>query len=203
MKLEFRILAKKDYKKAIAFAVVGMHCNVYFGSRTMANLYGRFLLYYGIAQATQMIAAYDGDRFRGLLLSRIDGEEPCPHPRRLDLFLNLVNLIQRTFSRGGAGEYGAACEELLREYKSHEDPDGEIVYLAVDPAVEGEGIGTAILQEYEHREKGKLVYLYTDDQCTYQFYDHRGFTLAGEKDIVMDLKEKVPLRCMLYSKRIG
>jgi hypothetical protein len=48
------------------------------------------------------------------------------------------------------------------------------------------------------------VYLYTDDQCTYQFYDHRGFERVGEKDIVMDMGEKqVPLKCLLYSKKLG
>ncbi len=202
MNISFRMLDKKDRKKAIDFAVVGMHCNVYFGSDFMSSMYGRFLLYFGMTSATQMIAAYEGDKFLGLLLARIDGEERCCHSLFLKAFTGTANLISRIFSRNGAGVYETACREMLTRYKKENSPDGEMTFFAVDPKEEGKGIGTAILDEFERRESGKLVYLNTDDQCTWQFYDHRGFMRVGEKDIVMDLKEKVPLKCMLYSKKI-
>ena len=48
---------------------------------------------------------------------------------------------------------------------------------------------------------GKEIYLYTDNACTYQFYEHRGFDRVGEKDGVLDFGEnKVPMTCLLYSK---
>ncbi len=38
-------------------------------------------------------------------------------------------------------------------------------------------------------------------QCIYQFYEHRGFGHACEKDIVLDMgKKKVPLKCFIFSK---
>lgn len=64
------------------------------------------------------------------------------------------------------------------------------------------GIGTALLSALETEEKGKLIYLYTDNACTYQFYEHRGFKRSQEQDIVIELNnKKVPLKCMLYSKK--
>lgn len=82
-------------------------------------------------------------------------------------------------------------------------PDGEIIFLAADPDCKVKGIGTALLNALEQKEKGKLLYLYTDDGCTYQFYEHRGFERVEEKEIVLEMpKGKVPLKCFVYSKRI-
>lgn len=79
--------------------------------------------------------------------------------------------------------------------------DSKIIFLAADPEAEGKGIGTALLQPLEEREKGKLLYLVTDDACTYQFYDHRGFQRVEETDIVIEMpKGRVLLKCLVYSK---
>ncbi len=44
---------------------------------------------------------------------------------------------------------------------------------------------------------------YTDDACTYQFYEHRGFQRVEEQDIVLEMpKGNVPLKCFIYSKTI-
>ena len=91
---------------------------------------------------------------------------------------------------------------MLEEYKKNNNPDGEIIFLVADPDAKIKGIGTKLLEEYEKREKGKLIYLYTDNMCTYQFYEHRGFERVQEKDIVLKLKNDVNLKCMLYSKQI-
>ena len=81
-------------------------------------------------------------------------------------------------------------------------PDGEIRFLAADPETKVKGVGTMLLNELEQREKNKEIYLFTDDQCTYQFYERRGFERAGEKDIVLELGKKIDLKCLLYRKRI-
>lgn len=49
-------------------------------------------------------------------------------------------------------------------------------------------------------ESGAGVY---DDTCTWQFYEHSGFTRMEEQKIVLDLpKGNVPLNCFLYSKTL-
>lgn len=64
-------------------------------------------------------------------------------------------------------------------------------------------IGSLLLTELEKREQGKKLYLYTDNACTYQFYEHRGFKRVGEKDIILELgKKNVNLTCLMYSKTI-
>ncbi len=97
--------------------------------------------------------------------------------------------------------YDETNREMFAEYAELNKPDGEIVFLAANPDVKIKGIGTLLLSELEKREKGKMVYLYTDNACSYQFYEHRGFQKAAERQIVLDFGEKkVPLVCLLYSK---
>lgn len=75
--------------------------------------------------------------------------------------------------------------------------------MAADPDYQGKGIGSALLKALEKDEKGKLVYLYTDNACSYGFYEHRGFLKAEQRRIVLDLgKKQVPLTCLLYVKRL-
>lgn len=58
-----------------------------------------------------------------------------------------------------------------------------------------------LIKEFERREKGKKIYLFTDNACTYQFYEHRGFERVGQRDVVLNIgKRKVDLQCLLYSK---
>lgn len=202
MDIEIKTLQKKDYKKAIHFAIKGMHFGIYFSNGFMTCLYGKYFLYSEMLQATQIIAAYHREELAGLLISRVKGEKTCFHSPGKSLYVKTMELIQRLFFRSSAGEYDTTCQEMLAEYQQSHCPDGEIIFLAADPGSPIKGIGTRLLEEYEKRERGRLVYLYTDDQCTYQFYEHRGFQRICEKDIVLSLKKSIPLKCMLYSKNI-
>ena len=48
---------------------------------------------------------------------------------------------------------------MLAEFEETNSPDGEMNFLAVDPKLNGKGIGTVLLNELSKREKGKLIYL--------------------------------------------
>ena len=118
--------------------------------------------------------------------------------------MKLFEFVQNTFYQDSAGTYASATQQLLSSYLASHRPDGEIVFLAANPAVKGKGIGSLLLSELERRENGKTLFLHTDDACTYPFYEHRGFTRVGEKDICMEMGQKqVPLKCLLYSKTLG
>ncbi len=95
-------------------------------------------------------------------------------------------------------------KKMYQDFCKKHTPDGEIIFLAAEPDSKVKGIGTALLSTFEKDEQGKLVYLYTDNACTYQFYEHRGFTRSEEQQIILDLeKRKVPLTCLFYTKKIG
>lgn len=203
MKIEIKDIRKKDYKKAIQFAIKGMHFDWYLNNSFLLNAYGRYFWYLEINRATQVFAAYADSEFVGVILAEVKGEEKKQQSFLQKTYVRFVDVIQKAFFRGGAGLYENTTKEQLEHYLKFNVPDGEILFLAADPDCKIKGIGTSLLNALEEKEKGKILYLYTDDACTYQFYEHRGFERVEEKEIILEMpKGKVPLKCFVYSKKI-
>ena len=102
---------------------------------------------------------------------------------------------------GHRDDYDAANKDMLLKYLGEHPIDGEIGFLVADPNSGVSGVGTALLEAFESRHSGKNIYLFTDDGCTYQFYDSRGFNQVGERTIAVN--EDRDLVCMLYVRRLG
>ncbi len=203
MDIEIREIKKKDYRKAIQYAIKGMHFNRYLENDFLLKLYGRYFWYLELCNATQVISAYMGDELAGVLLAEINGEEKRYQSIWIKMYVKVFDFLQKLFYREGVGVYEETNKRMLAQYKREQIPDGEIRFLAANPDRKGRGIGTVLLTELEKREQGKLIYLFTDTGCSYQFYEHRGFLKVGEKEVILDFKaNKVPLKCLLYSKRL-
>lgn len=204
MGLVLRNLLPKDEKKAIQFAIKGMHFNRYMDSKTALNLYGKYFWYLETSRASQMIAAYADGEFVGVILADMKGEDKLHSSFWRKLYVSIFECLQRAFMKDSVGVYDEVNRKMFDEYLKTNHPDGEIIFLAADPDCGIKGIGSKLLSELEKRENGKKIYLYTDDACSYQFYEHRGFDRVGEKKITIELGEKtVPLLCLLYSKVLG
>ena len=203
MEIQIKELRKKDYKKAIQYAIKGMHFNMYLDSKFLLKLYGRYFWYLELTNATQVISAYIEDEFVGVLLADMQGEEKKYKTLGKTLYVKVFDFLQKLFYKDGVGVYDKTNKEMLDKYKTQNNPDGEIRFLAANPNIKVKGTGTLLLNELEKREKGKEIYLFTDSKCTYQFYEHRGFDKVSEKEVLLDFKnKKVPLKCFLYSKII-
>ena len=203
MDIVLREIDKSDEKKAMEFAVKGMNLHRYVQGNFAMKLYARYFWYMEMERATQCIAAYVDGKFTGILLAEIKGEEHPYGKIHRRLYVRFMQWILNTFFHEGAGAYDEANRQVLNEYKKTVEPDGELIFLAADPDSKIKGIGTKLLDELTKREKGKNIYLYTDDGCTWQFYEHRGFDRAGERNICMEIEGRnVPIKCMLYSKKL-
>lgn len=203
MKIEIRDIRKEDYGKAIQFAVKGMHFDWYMDDPFLLNAYGRYFWYLEINRATQSFAAYADSKFVGVLLAEVKGETKKHRNFFQKLYVKIVDAVQAVFFRDGAGLYEETTKEQLKHYLEQHSPDGEIIFLAADPDCKLKGVGTALLNALREQEKGKTFFLYTDNACSYQFYEHRGFERVEEKEIIMELpKGTVPLKCFIYSKEI-
>ena len=201
MRIEIKDIQKDDYKKAIQFAIKGMHFDWYLDNKFLLNAYGRYFWYLEINRATQILAAYAEGKFVGVLLAEIKGEKRKHQNFWQKIYVKIVDAIQKTLFKDGAGLYENTTKEQLAHYLKTNTPDGEIIFLAADPDCKIKGIGTALLNALEEKERGKTLYLYTDDACTYQFYEHRGFKRLEEKEVILEMpKGKVPLKCFIYSK---
>ena len=165
MEIQITNIKKKDYKKAIQFAKTGMHFDLYLDNKFLLYLYGNYFWYDELNRATQVIAAYVGEELAGVLLADIEGEKKSYRSFGKTMYIQIFNLLQKLFYKGGAGVYDTTNQVLFREYRKCHCPDGQIVFLAANPAFQQKGIGSKLLEELERREKGKQVYLYTDDAC--------------------------------------
>lgn len=180
-----------------------MHFDWYLDSKFMLNAYGRYFWYLEMNRATDIYAAYIDGRFAGVLLAEIYSKEKKQNSFWQRAYVRFFDILQAIFFKDGAGVYETVVKAQSDHYLENNKPDGEIIFLAADSECKVKGIGTALLNTLEKNIKGMTIYLYTDNACTYQFYEHRGFTKEEETDIVMELpKGKVPLKCFLYSKII-
>lgn len=203
--MKIKELKKKDYKKAINFAIVGMDLKRYFSNNEKSKLlkvYGKYFFYLELLQATKVICAYEDNNLVGILLANMKGEKKSVRSIFKWLYVKTVVLIMNIFYKNTASVYDKANQEMFAKYRETNNPDGEIIFLASDPNYLGKGVGTFLLKELQRLEKNKTVYVYTDDQCVYQFYEHRGFIKEGEKDIIMEFDTDVNLKCMLFSKKL-
>ena len=199
--IEIRSIRRQDYKKARKFAIQGMHLDWYMSSRIVLDLYARYFWDMELNRATRAYGAYVGDKFVGVLLADMKGEPKQYHSRRRAVYVRFFDLLQHLVAGAGVGAYDAANQEMFRSFSGQFTPDGELIFLAADPDSQIKGIGTALLSAFEADEPGKRVYLYTDNACTYQFYEHRGFSRAEERQVVLELEKRtVPLTCLLYTK---
>lgn len=199
--MEIKELQKKDHKAVIQYAIKGMHFGLYLKNKFALNAYGKYFWYLEYTNATQVIAAYEKEKLLGVLIADFKGEKKAYQSFWKKLYIKWIDFAQKVFFRGGVLPYDEANRQLYTAYQTKYQPDGEIRFLAADPDAKEKGVGTFLLNELERRESGKEVYLFTDDQCTYQFYEHRGFQRAGEKDIVLELEHKINLKCLLYRKK--
>ena len=200
--MQIKELNKKDFKKAIQYAIRGMRFDEYLKSNFILQAYGRYFWYLEYTNATQVIAAYDQDILLGVLLADMRNE---PKPYRSfwkELYVKITDVVQNILFRGGVMPYNEANNAMYAKYAASHTPDGEIRFLAANPDSRLKGIGTFLLDELKRREAGKEIYLFTDTNCTYQFYERRGFERAGEKEIVLELSDDINLKCLLYRKKL-
>lgn len=198
--MKIKELNRKDFSKVIQYAIKGMRFDEYLKSNFLLQAYGRYFWYLEYTNATQVIAAYEGNELLGVLVADMKGE-PKPYKSIWKgLYVKLVDVIQKKFFGGGVMPYNEANEAMYTKYTKQNTPDGEIRFLAANPDSKVNGVGTFLLNELAKREQGKEIYLYTDTNCTYQFYEHRGFERVGEQEIMLELQDGVDLKCLMYRK---
>lgn len=200
--MQIKEIQQKDFKKVIRFAIQGMHFEEYLKNKFILNAYGRYFWYLEYTNATQVLAAYEGDKLLGVLVVDMKNE-PKPYKSFWkSAYVKFVDVIQNLFFGSGVMPYNEANKAMYEKYTEQFNPDGEIRFLAANPDSKVKGVGTFLLNELTRIKQGKEIYLYTDTNCTYQFYEHRGFERIGEQSIVLELQGDVALKCLLYRKKL-
>jgi len=204
MDIVIKQLAKKDFNHARKFAIKGMHLDWYTNNKVELYLYSKYFWSLEIDKATNAYGAYLGDKLVGVLLAdMVKAKQLFPSWQR-KVFIKFSQWIVGKFYGKMSGQYDQVNIEMLAEYQKTHIIDGELNFFAVDPNILGKGLGTQLLERFNTEESGKSIYLYTDSGSTYQFYFHRGFSIAGQREVTLEKGDKiVPLTCYLLTKTLG
>ena len=187
---------------AARFAMEGMHLDRYVENALERWIYEKYVIREALARSNYLIGAYQDDRLVGFLFGCFKGQ-PLPYRDSRFIFLQcLFKLLERLSPSASRDDvYDATNRAMKATLRS--EPDVELVFFAIDPACKGKGVGTKLLAAFERACAGMDMFLRTDDACTYQFYEHRGFMRAAERDVVMEgAKGAFTLKCMMYVKHV-
>lgn len=142
---------------------------------------------------------------RGIVLAR-SGEVPapdCEHWQAIEtrLFDRMHDLNARAaeFTRCYARSEVKINNLLLEQ--SGLSPANQITLLAVDKSVHGLGIGGVLLDaacSYLSAQGGLSAYLYTDSDCSWKFYEHKGLKRAATHKSTREERKLLPREMYLY-----
>ena len=91
--------------------------------------------------------------------------------------------ISLSSGRFGLSDIDEKNSQLLE--KTHREYKGEISLFIMNASYRGYGIGKKLFKAMIHhmkKENVNSIYLYTDTDCNYKFYDHQGMDCRIEKD---------------------
>lgn len=81
------------------------------------------------------------------------------------------------------------------------NPDFELVLFAVSDKARGVGIGSTLMdhaQRYLAAEEASKAFIFTDTDCTWEYYEHRGMRRAAEQSFADDETQDLPERMFVY-----
>ncbi|KRK65759.1 hypothetical protein FC72_GL000204 [Companilactobacillus tucceti DSM 20183] len=203
MVIKIQELKKQDLSKLASFSAVGMNFDRYTDSKIAEKLYAEYFVRDAWINSTVAIAAYDEDELCGAIMAKFDNEvilgQSIFDRFYVDSFKKAMGLV---FDRN-SNVYEQINQTMLNNLEINLHMDGEILLFAVDPKQNSKGIGTRLLNELENQYSGKQIYLFTDSNCSYQFYQHRGFNQADARRMVEPGRNNGDkMTCFLFNKQL-
>lgn len=100
-----------------------------------------------------------------------------------------------------------AMEKADRGLLAHSDcdPDFELVLFAVSSEARGLGVGSTLMdhaQRYLAAQGASRAFLFTDTDCTWEYYEHRGMRRAAEQSFADDGASILPERMFVYEMNL-
>ena len=189
--IEIREIRRRDYKKARQFAIQGMHLNWYMDSKVVLDLYARYFWDMELNRATKAYGAYVDGEFAGVLLADMKGEPKKYHSGRRAAYVRFFDWLQRLVAGSGVGTYDEANREMYRAFCENYTPDGEIIFLAADPAMpitRVADMAEAVAAADRLAQPGDIVFM-SPASASFDMYPN--FEVRGRhfKSLVMDLPE--------------
>ncbi|MFW5893225.1 MAG: GNAT family N-acetyltransferase [Bacillota bacterium] len=161
------------------------------------------------SKAHSDLAVKDG-KLVGVLFSRPKGKWRRPGQWRHAWTFTMHYLWLLTHSKDSRRSI-KNLRRMLRAYSNltkgkRRQLRNEVTLFMVHPDHRGQGIGVSLIKRYETfllKRNEHTYHLFTDDTCTYGFYDHHGFQKAASTTMDEIHKDgEAELNVMLYTKKI-
>ncbi|WP_125711791.1 GNAT family N-acetyltransferase [Companilactobacillus kedongensis] len=180
-----------------------MNFNRYTDSKTAEKLYAEYFVRDAWINSTVALAAYEDDQLCGAIMTRFKNEvllgQSILDKIYVDSFQQIIGMV---FDRNSY-TYEQVNQAMLEDLQSKISLDGEITLFAVDPARKDQGIGSKLLKSLEQQFPEKQVYLFTDSNCSYQFYQHRNFEqFDARRMLEPGRKSNEKMTCFLFNKKL-
>ena len=161
-------------------AVLDATLSFYFNQVMYRSTYGR-------------VAIMNGEVL-GVIFGYIKGEAPQYRHLLQDISEITMTLMMATDEeRNGLYEYfskqTAVYGELIDGLES--DYDGSLEFIVLSRVAQGKGVGRLLWENLKTHFEGcgiTKIYVYTDTDCNYGFYDHLGFSCRRSKEVVYDFE---------------
>ena len=144
------------------------------------------------------VALLDG-KVVGVIFGAVDGEPACYKHLLEDLTPHILIMLQADeWDRLGFCQYltkqNAVYKSLIADIE--DEYDGALDFLVLSKAAQGKGAGKQLwlaLKEHLEARGVTRVYLYSDSECNFGFYESQGFTRRCKMDMrmVFDGEEEV------------
>jgi len=136
------------------------------------------------------VAVLDGNVV-GVIFGAVKGEKPQYKHLLDDLTPHILTMIQsKESNRQGMYDYmtyqNQAYEALLDGVK--DEYDGVLDFLVLSEAAHGKGIGWKLwlaLKKYFEEKNTAKVYVFSDNECNFKFYEKQGFDRRRKTDMLV------------------
>jgi len=164
-------------------AVLGATIALYFNQVLYGSSYGK-------------VALQEGEVI-GAIFGHVDGEVPTCRMLQEDGLEHTLTLLQAAEDERQnvykcLSELNATYGQLV---DGKEDSyDGTLVFLAVAEKVQGLGVGKQLwndLASYFKEKNAKSIYVFTDTDCDFGFYDHQGFSRKDTQHLTCTFSEDI------------
>jgi len=137
-------------------------------------------------EATFGRVAVLNDEVVGVIFGIVNDSEPKYRMLLEDSASHTLTLLGASDTeRKGIYEYFSKITLVYEQLNSDPDKyDGTLDFLVLTNAAQGFGIGKSLwlaLKAYFKEHNAKSIYLYSDDECNFGFYEHQGFRRTGEQ----------------------
>ena len=133
-------------------------------------------------------AELDG-KLVGVITGYVEGDEPMGRLLMDDGALYALKLMNTIKSdRKATYKYLSKTQDIYKEMLEEvgEPYDANLVFFVVSEEVRGLNVGKRLwleLLSYFKQKGVRSVYLFSDTECNFGFYDHAGFTKRTEREV--------------------